>query len=59
MKKVINSFLHNGILFIAGAEVADDPSLKWAEARGLIVDDEPKKEPEKKPETKKTTTKKK
>jgi len=61
MKIVIDSFLHNGILFTAGAEVADDPSLTWAEKRGLIVETEPKaeKEPEKKQAAKKTTAKKK
>ena len=61
MKIVTDSFLHNGVLFTAGAEVADDPELEWAEKRGLIVETEPKTdaEPEKKQTTKKTTAKKK
>ena len=46
MKIVIDSFLHNGILFTAGAEVADDPELAWAEKRGLIVETEQKAEKE-------------
>ena len=61
MKIVTDAFLHNGILFTAGAEVADDPELAWAEKRGLIIDTETKaaKEPEKKQAAKKTATKKK
>lgn len=51
MKKVVETFMHNGMPFYAGMEVADDPSLEWAEKRGLIIDDDPKpkKEPAKKP----------
>ena len=52
MKKVIETFMHNGMPFYAGMEVADDPELAWAEKRGLIIDDDPKpkaKEPAKKP----------
>ena len=50
MKKVIETFMHDGVPFFAGMEVADDPALAWAEKRGLIVNDEPKaKEPAKKP----------
>ena len=59
MKKVVETFMHNGMPFYAGMEVADDPSLEWAEKRGLIIDDAPKKEPEKKAAAKKPTTKKK
>lgn len=58
MKIVIETFMHNGMPFYAGMEVADDPELEWAEARGLIINKDLPKE-EKKPAAKKTTTKKK
>ena len=57
MKKVIEAFMHNGMPYFAGMEVADDPSLEWAEKRGLIIDDQPKEA--KKPAAKKPTAKKK
>jgi len=58
MKKVIDTFMHNGMPFFAGMEVADDPELAWAEKRGLLADMDPKPEAEKKP-AKKTAAKKK
>lgn len=57
MKIVVETFMHNGMPFFAGMEVADDPELKWAEKRGLIIETEPKEE--KKPAAKKTAAKKK
>ena len=51
--------------YYAGLETADDPRLKWAEARGLIerieeekpkTEEVKKKEPVKKTPPKKTTT---
>lgn len=58
MKKVIDTFMHNGMPFFAGMEVADDPELAWAKKRGLLADMDPKPEAEKKP-AKKTAAKKK
>lgn len=61
MLKVLETFYDGGnhMLYLAGAEIADDPSLEYAEKRGLVKRiDEEKKEPEKKP-VKKTATKKK
>lgn len=58
MKKVIETFMHNGMPFFAGMEMADDPELEWAEKRGLVADMDPKPEAEKKP-AKKTAAKKK
>ena len=59
MLKVLETFYDGGnhMLYLAGAEIADDPSLEYAEKRGLVkrIDE---KEPEKKP-VKKTATKKK
>lgn len=58
MKKVIETFMHNGMPFFAGMEVADDPELSWAEKRGLLADMDPKPEPEKKPAKKPAAKKK-
>lgn len=61
MLKVLETFYDGGnhMLYLAGSEIADDPSLAYAEKRGLVKRiDEEKKEPEKKP-VKKTATKKK
>lgn len=58
MKKVIETFIHNGMPYFVGMEVADDPELVWAEKRGLIEEikeakTEKKAEPKPKKETKK------
>lgn len=59
MKKVIETFMHNGMPYFAGMEVADDPELVWAEKRGLIEETDPKPKTEKKPAAKKPAAKKK
>ena len=59
--KVLQSF-YDGATFtfyIAGTEIADDPSLNWAEKRGLVKKEKEaaeKEVKEKKPATKKTKT---
>ena len=61
MLKVLETFYDGGnhMLYLAGAEIADDPSLAYAEKRGLVKRiPEEKAEAEKKP-VKKTATKKK
>lgn len=62
MLKVLETFYDGNLhtLFLAGTEIADDPSLLYAEKRGLVVRVKAKEEEaEKKPVTKKTATKKK
>ena len=49
MKKVIETFMHNGMPYFAGMEIANDSDLKWAEERGLIIDIDEKPKAEKKP----------
>lgn len=60
MFKVLETFYDGTThrLHLAGAEIADDPSLAYAEKRGLVKRMGEKEEPEKKP-VRKTATKKK
>ena len=68
MYRVIEPFFGGGRMYYPGLEIADDPALLWAEARGLIVkikDNNPeakvaenKKAPAKKATTTKKSTKK-
>ena len=57
MIKVLQPFYNGNTFYNAGLEIADDPALEWAEARGLvekIKDTAPaEKKPTKKPATKK------
>ena len=60
MIKVLETFYdgEHHMLYLAGSEIADDPSLAYAEKRGLVKRIPEKEEEPKKP-VKKTATKKK
>lgn len=59
MKKVVETFMHDGMPYFVGMEVADDPELSWAEKRGLIEEiKEAKTEKKAEPKPKKATKKK-
>ena len=65
MYKVLQPFFDGGKTYYSGLEVADDPALEWAEARGLVERIKPeakvaenKKTPAKKATTTKKSTKK-
>ena len=61
MIKVLQPFYDGNTftLYETGMEIADDPSLAWAEQRGLVKRIEVKAKAEKKPAAKKPVTKKK
>lgn len=59
MFKVVETFYDGNLhtLYLAGAEVADDPALAYAVKRGLLVEVKAEGEEQKKP-VRKTTKKK-
>ena len=61
MIKVLQPFYDGNTftLYDAGMEIADDPSLAWAEKRGLVKIVKDTAKAEKKPAAKKPATKKK
>lgn len=59
MFKVLETFFDGKNLHLAGAEIAEDPSLAFAEERGLVKRMKAKAEEEEKKPVKKTATKKK
>lgn len=58
MYRILQPFFAGGRTYYTGLEIADDPALAWAEARGLVEKIEEKKPEAKVAETKKAPVKK-